>query len=350
MKTKLIAILLSCLSMQAYGGTEGHGGDPLRLLFQDARPFAADRVMKAMPCAFGANVTAEVRSWILGHKQGLADDINQSEHVWITDKQSTCAFTQTNSKSDITLSFETCRPGIRDISDALKILVHESVHHFGIVDEYFADKVADAVYNLGNQSACSIPPSHDPFDPASCPGTQISNADLMQMIPLPAKNEQELGRFKVSARKRVCYSANWCAPWEATSDQVSIHHSFAPQETLPREGVVTAVYSNNQPRVSLTSDSWRDGNGQKTVWAEYASINNFSLDTVWSWVGTTDHNITGEHADVNVVSKSLTGNLRGWMTRSCLRQVATDASKTKDDRGNDVTVDYEVVFLSYFGK
>lgn len=352
MKTKLIAILLSCISLQVQGhtGTEGHGGDPLRLLFEDARPFAADRVMKAIPCAFGSNVSIDVRNWILNHKQSLADDISQSEHVWLTDKQSTCAFTQTNSRADITLSFETCRPGIRDISDAVKILVHESVHHFAIADEYFADKVADAVYNLGNQSACTIPPSQDPFDPASCPGTQISTADLMQMIPLPTKIEQELGRFKVSARRRVCYSANWCAPWNATADQVSLHHSFMNNEILPREGVVSAIYSNNKPSVSFLSDSWVDINSQKIFWSTSASVNNYSLETDWSWGGTSDHNITGEHADVKVVNKSLTGNLQGWMTRSCLRQVITDEYKTKDDRGNDVTVDYEVVFLSHFGK
>ncbi len=227
--------------------------------------------------------------------------------------------------------------------------MHESVHHFGVVDEYFADNVADAIYNLGNQSTCAIPPSQDPFDPASCPGTQISNADLMQMIPLPTKNEQELGRFKVSARKRVCYSANWCAPWEATSDQLSLNHSFIGNMPLPREGEVSAIYSNNEPKVSFISDSWMR-NGGKISWSTSASIHNYSLNTVWSWGGTANHNITGEYADVKVVNKSLTGNLRGWITRSCVRQVVTDDFKTKDDRGNDVTVNYEVVFLSQFGK
>ncbi|MES2803195.1 MAG: hypothetical protein V4654_11930 [Bdellovibrionota bacterium] len=348
MKTKIIAILLSCLCLHAYGGTEGHGGDPLRLLFEDARPFAADRVMKAMPCAFGANVSADVRNWILSHKQSLAEDINQSEHVWITDKQSTCAFTQTNSRHDITFSFETCRPGVRDISDALKILVHESVHHLGVTDEYFADKVANAIYNLGSNSSCIVPPSKDPFDPASCPGNPLSETELTSMIPLPDSTTKKLGTYRVSSRMRSCYSENWCSKWVLSDGNGFFTHTTNYYGSVVAGpaimgGFATLKYVGNHPVVYIDSDP------------------SVQLDPTWDsklggWVNFTYSTIKGgtgfesnSYGDMNVGITSIKDTpFKGWITNSCFRQTLRSKFKTKDSQYNQIEKEYETVILSQF--
>ncbi len=348
MKTKMIAILLSSLCLQAYGGTEGHGGDPLRLLFEDARPFAADRVMKATACAFGANVSAEVRNWILSHQQSLAEDISQSEHVWITDKQSTCAFTQTSSRADITFSFETCRPGVRDISDALKILVHESVHHFGIADEYFADKVADAIYNLGSNSVCTVSPAKDPFDPASCPGSPLSETELTSMIPLPNSTAKKLGTYRVASRMRSCYSANWCSEW-VMSDQKGFFTYYVNGYGSIVEGpgimggFATLKYVGNHPVVYVDSDSSvpLDPNWDPKLGGFSASF--------YSVINGGTNFESGPYHDIHVgVTSAATGSFKGWITKSCLRQTLRSKFKTQDSSYNDIEKEYETVVLSQF--
>lgn len=339
MKSKIILILLACVSLQfqANAGTEGHGGDPLRILFEDARPFAADRVSKAESCAFGTNVSPEVRGWILTRKQALAEDILESAHVWITDKQSTCAFTQTTSRAGISLSFETCRPGIRDISDALKILVHESVHHFGATDENFADQVAEAIYSLGSRSTCTIPPAQDPFDPASCPGSPLSSQDVLHLIPLPNSTSKELGTFKVHSRMRTCYSESWCGSW-IESDDAGLHllseSSYSQDRPAQKEGIVSVLLSNNAPIITIETKQYGVGNNWKTM----NSISNYKLDS---------NVVLADHLRVGV-TEVIQNPFSGWVTNSCLRQSLSSKLATKDSSGNNIVREWETVILSHF--
>ena len=53
------------------------------------------------------------------------------------------------------------------------MLVHESVHHFGITEETFADQVAIAVYEAKEVTNCDTYPV-DPFDPNSCTGKPMT--------------------------------------------------------------------------------------------------------------------------------------------------------------------------------
>lgn len=343
MKSKIIGILLclSSLQMQARAGTEGHGGDPLRLLFEDARAFAANRVLKAVPCAFGSDVSSQVRDWILNQKQALADDILQSSHIWITDKQSTCAFTQAISQAPITFSFEACRPGVLDISNALKILVHESVHHFGVTDEAFADKIAEAVYNLGSQAACSIPPAQDPFDPASCPGKHLSSNDLLKLIPLPESNSKRLGRYDTTSRMRTCYGGDWCSSW-GKSDKYGfatiVDFGSDYERPLPygENGLVYARFIKDKPALYVDGADYF----QTVSFKALGYIENFNL------VLNHQSQIFDPRVGHTLVSDK---SAAGWVTNTCFRYSIKGEISKKDNLGNSVRLEYETVLHSTFG-
>lgn len=345
MKANRFAILLSCLCIQAYGGTEGHGGDPLRQLFDDARTYAADRVQQAKPCAFNVDVRPDIVSWIMNHKIELATDIRTSPHYWVTDPQSTCAFTQTQPNFPITFSFEACRPSIHDVNDAIFILAHESSHHFGVTDETFADEVGRAIARLGQNSACNPQPSADPFDPASCPGRQISENELKAKIPIPNSTEKLLGRFTVSIRQRTCYGPNFCTNWQNNVDALRGANGKDPLGwnywDIPQKltGTVTAKLTNNRPEIIVYSDGTA---GSWNYWGINSQVNTFQKlenKSVWS----APDFLTLDYIDIrepNVV--------KGWMTNSCLRQTAGVLNRKKDQKGNDIDVETEMVVLSNF--
>lgn len=129
----------------------GNGGDGLRLVFEKAREhagFIAVRMRDDMLLKSDSNV----RSWILLNKDRIASDILQSDLQWVMEEKPTCAWTTQPDPADakpqaapIQLSFPTCQKTITNFVAATELLIHESVHHFGIDDEAFADKVALAI-------------------------------------------------------------------------------------------------------------------------------------------------------------------------------------------------------------
>src|SRR4051794_37745798 len=123
---KFLLLLLLPVSLSANG--VGNGGDLLRTLFNDARSSASQKAKQIKPCSFDGSVAKNVRDWILDHRADLASDIARTQQIWITDKQPTCGWTQTTDASDITLSFEACRPLVTTEAAAAHILFHESVH------------------------------------------------------------------------------------------------------------------------------------------------------------------------------------------------------------------------------
>lgn len=134
------------------GSGVGNGGDPLRVIFERARGDAAKRVRAFKSCELPADTAAKVIDWLDMHRVELEQDIRNSQHVWLEKPQATCARTLLARDMPITLSFEICRQAEVDQSVAAELLVHESVHHFGIEDETEADKIAHAVMTRGEGS------------------------------------------------------------------------------------------------------------------------------------------------------------------------------------------------------
>jgi hypothetical protein len=226
MKKKIIGILLCLLSFQmpALAGTEGHGGDEIRLLFEDGRVDAFQRIPQIKRCSLPASTSPQVVDWILKNKNLLATDIFKSQHVWITDQQSTCAFTQVKPEFDVTLSFQTCE-NVKTKEIAGRLLTHESVHHLGVADESFADAVAFAIYAADLTKSCN-PPATDPFDPLSCHGDPITLEQVSHLLK-PNTYKTKVGDFKVHARSRYCQTLGGCTDWligaDSTNPQLDEH-------------------------------------------------------------------------------------------------------------------------------
>lgn len=140
--TVLMLLLATFFNQAAHaeGGWISGGGDPLRFYFLEGKELASEWLMgmdeKQFPSA-----SPEIKAWILTHRAEIADDVMKSTQGWTTSSQITCGLTQFNRNAEILLSVTSCR-SISTAEEAAKMLLHESVHHFGIKDEAFADQVA----------------------------------------------------------------------------------------------------------------------------------------------------------------------------------------------------------------
>jgi hypothetical protein len=330
-------------SLSFAGNENGNGGDPLRNLFEDGRRQAAARVLNLQPCSFQSTVPSSVRDWILERKNALATDILESRHVWITDAQPTCAFTQTHSRADITLAFSSCGLRAKDVADAGRVLVHESVHHFGISNEEFPDQVAIAVYLAESTSACPLPPASDPFDPASCPGAALSTAEFYGLLPLPNATEKSLGRYTVFSRMRTCYATGFCSDWREADvhgfvDYRDPHH-FGKYYVPAKQGEIKMALVNNEARLVLKSDAYATDWTRQVYYQLEAYLEGTVLQT---------RRVFALGDGFLKVGFGPANSFQGMTTRACARLVQQGTLENMDNQGNHVVTEYETVMLSHF--
>ena len=144
-------------SLAKAGQGVGSGGDYLQFVFEQARKNAASILPRLTQDSFQSGTCSEILScdevrFILKNKQVIADDIAASAHVWGDQlplgmcPDHTCACTVTERKSTVYFAFSTCRPFIDTVEKAARLLVHETMHHLGIVEENMATRMALGVY------------------------------------------------------------------------------------------------------------------------------------------------------------------------------------------------------------
>jgi N-acetylneuraminic acid mutarotase len=168
-----IFAISSHANAQHGGGQEvGNGGDPLHLMFRKARVDSVQvlrtfAVKIAAGDAVRAHFKPDVYEFLLDQTAGqlrhnlIASDIAASEHLFfdptITDiEQSTCARTNIPGLPATTIRFSLpyCRTALTANGEdyALKVLIHESIHHFGIGgstnEEAFAWDVAEQLFGF----------------------------------------------------------------------------------------------------------------------------------------------------------------------------------------------------------
>lgn len=179
----------------------GNGGDSLQILFDEQRPLAADAVAKMDAASVALIGEVAVRDWLVANQVGLAQEIRQSPFNWVNVTTETCAHTEPTTGAAITLSLPTCRAAgvLLSPADVQKLLVHESVHHFGVSDEAFANAVANAVGN--------------PVDP------------LIGSWDCGTANVQ---RFEKGGVLNAALFTCWISSWERIGEQIVIHRSNCP--------------------------------------------------------------------------------------------------------------------------
>lgn len=350
LKIVLFLMMASSLKSFAMTGTESHGGDPIRVMFDEARGYAIDRILNAKACSFSVNTPVNIVNWIMQHQKELANDVQNSPHTWTMEKQHTCGLTQLMSMAPISFSFDACRAGVRDINDAIQLIVHESTHHFGIANETFADSVGVAIADIGEDPSCVPVASNDPFDPNSCPGRHLSQNELALMIPMPDAPSIYLGTFKMAMRERVCFEKTNCTYWQDVANPFLNTFTGKPGKFQTLGGVEATMIAN-VPYIEIRSGDSAEGNFWKAQ-SSISTVGELKSDEVGQIP------LTGKRLlPLKVFPSGLStskqnwvyfSSLSGWVTPTCLRQTSSISTTFKDPYNNDLVLQDEIVILSTF--
>lgn len=197
------------------GDSVGNGGDAIIAVFNDARLLALKNLERVDQCNLEqVTPNPNVIKFILAHKKQLIEDVKKSRHVWAnSNPENTCGMTKQKRNSDIVLFIHNCKNEMEDKNSAVWTLVHESVHHFGVGDEPFADDVAEAVELGARLLGCDF----NPFDPEFCKptveklGPPINGTKSLSSAGEPY-HTKVLGEFELITRRRFC-SQIGCDRW-----------------------------------------------------------------------------------------------------------------------------------------
>ena len=198
-------------------GGEGHGGDPIRKLFNEAKKAAVKKLKKLTPCSFAEGDDEATIRWILEYREKLAENIEQSNHVWNNEIQSTCALVFPESKVDISLSFKVCRDSLKGDGkeDALWLLLHEATHNFNIKTEPQSDRIASMIMEATeNTNETCIKRDQIANDFKSCSGRPIQYDEIETFFPKGRDMSLIVGKYTVDQRHRECNKGSGCAPWD----------------------------------------------------------------------------------------------------------------------------------------
>jgi hypothetical protein len=167
------------------------------------------------------------------------------------------------------------------------------------------------------QADAFVPAQPSPFDVAWCPGSTITEAQVLSRFA-PAASTATLGNVTLDARKRACQDQTGCQPYVATSS-VPLHKitwtgsgftfPLGADVAVPQHGVATCVVPG--PRCSLTIDVVTT-----VVWPHEGSNTNF----LWG----VSPRIAGAQVQVGNWSPNPSGTYLNWgsgtvtTTNSCL--------------------------------
>jgi hypothetical protein len=152
-----LLLLLVISAGSAFAQVEvGNGGDDMRIGYKLAAETMSDRVLSLKSCSFAHGTPSDVKKWLLDNRVEFAEDIRLSaeNHKWVSEDRPTCAYTYRQRNAETTYSFTRCLQTGNTRTKAEKIVVHESVHHFGFADEDFPDRVAQAVVSAKFRLSC----------------------------------------------------------------------------------------------------------------------------------------------------------------------------------------------------
>lgn len=246
------------------GNGAGNGGDYLRFIFEEGRDKALSLIQELRPCAIPKHVPNEVRNWVLSHQQDLVLDLQNTKFEWSVDSNHVCAFTRPTRSAPIDLSYEACRPTIKDKNAAARLLIHEITHHFGITNEDFADWVSYAISNSKESDSCTGGGSNDVFSSRYCSSENMSAGQAIRR--LDGMTEKTLGSFEITTRVRRCPTVGGCGEWRISTEPPALmfygfngerrsedRSRLATFDAKPVKGEIALMLKNDHPYLLLTS-------------------------------------------------------------------------------------------------
>ncbi len=124
--------------------TGNNSSDVIKALFSDARSIAYNIVSTYDFSVW--NYENTVTQFMRENDLSIANEINSIQFIWGDFDQSACATTNGSKGDPIYLNYSVCRNSVKNLDDAIRIIIHESIHHHGIgsspSDEAFADTAA----------------------------------------------------------------------------------------------------------------------------------------------------------------------------------------------------------------
>ncbi|OQW51105.1 MAG: hypothetical protein A4S09_10400 [Proteobacteria bacterium SG_bin7] len=206
-----VAIMLVATAMAGEDHSVGNGGDVIRKLFIDAKRVAAHKLRRLKQCSFEGQNDLEAITFALQNSSKLANEVVNSAHYWTVDQQATCAYTTRESNAGIYLSYPTCHNSVHGMHEAVYILIHESTHHLGIVDERFGDRVATAIMNSESRDSCPTT-GGEVFEPVFCQGSLITEKEILNYFQ-PGESTTFFTTLQLRRRERLCNKATGCQAW-----------------------------------------------------------------------------------------------------------------------------------------
>ncbi|MCX6119339.1 MAG: DUF4189 domain-containing protein [Proteobacteria bacterium] len=124
----------------------GNSSDVIKALFSDARQKAIT-IVSAYDEAVWPNET-DVTKFMRDNDILIAQEVNAMPFDWASRNTSVCATTNDEKGSPIFFDYANCKASVKSEMDAVRIIIHEAIHHFGVgsspEDERFADVAAGA--------------------------------------------------------------------------------------------------------------------------------------------------------------------------------------------------------------
>ncbi len=265
-----LVLLTAATTVTAQTGI-GSGGDAIRRLFEDARWAASLKVSQLSACSFDEQTPSQSAEWLSSMRDQISNDIRNSNHLWTVDPlpTSTCAYTSSEPGADLFLSYPTCIQSTQTLNQAIFVVLHEAMHHFGVSDESQADRLATMIVNADIDRECPMSPE-DPFHPQYCQGPELKNRDLLRFFA-PGQSEVDIGQFQLAAKSRFCNPLTGCTDWAtgklSIADGDESMSTYSIRLGIRDEGTNVMVLGSKKTSGSSRSwwYFWRPFNPQETM-------------------------------------------------------------------------------------
>jgi hypothetical protein len=252
---KIIAVFALYASFQAQAAA-------LPEIVSSARRLASDAFVNLAYYKFqNTPLTNDEVHWLVLYRLDLANDVNNVKHNWNVGNYQQCAWTRVEKAAPIDFSQNQCESVIFSVQQATPILVQMSLIHFGIPEQR-SYVMSQVILSIAGMSPSPVPPVVPPnpvldvFNPAICPGGEISSSELISYFAPGAVKAKPEFKSMMYTRQRTCNISTGCSSWVNQEFNLPAkNRNFEPYFYIGSQGVPTYYFSISVD-ASSPSDSY----------------------------------------------------------------------------------------------